>query len=141
MYAYGVDVFHAADSYRGIRLVAHYFEFYLFITFYRLFDKNLRDGRKFQSVFRKLPEFFVVVGEAAAGTSESKRGTHYYRITYPVGYFETFVHCVRGIGLYYRLPYPLAEIFEKLSVLSLRYRGIAGTEKFDLTFVENTFGL
>ena len=48
---------------------------------------------------------------------------------------------MRGVGLYDGLANPLAKVFEKLSVLRLRYRGITGTQKLYLTFVENTLGL
>ena len=74
-----VEVLHVADRDTVVVTVANHFIFYLFPPFERFFDQNL--GRVGKGFAGQYVQFFVVVAETGAQTSQCVSGTDNHRIT------------------------------------------------------------
>ena len=137
MYSDGIHVFHITYSNGRVICVTHYFVLYFLISFYALFNEYLMNGRKLKSVFHYFPEFFLIVGESAACSSEGKGGTENDGISDLFGNLKTMLY---GCG-YFRLKNGLSEryakLLEKLPILGSLYTFPARSEHLNAAFVKH----
>ena len=122
MDSHGVDIFHVAHRYGIVRSVTHYLKLYLLIALDALFDKYLMNRRKLQGIVKHYLKLLGSVGKSAACSSESEGGTKHYGISDICCGLSSLLHGGCYLRLNYRLSKLLAELLEKLSVLSLLYR-------------------
>ena len=67
-----VNVFHAADGDRVVFAVAHDLEFDFLISFDGFLNEDLVDRGESETVSGDFDEFFIVIGESAAGSTKGE---------------------------------------------------------------------
>ena len=79
MHAHGIEVFNGADDDDIVRQVAHDLEFVLLPAEHALLQEAFPNGRKVKAARENLRQLLAVVGDAAAGSAQRKRGPDHAR--------------------------------------------------------------
>jgi len=98
VHAHRVQVFDRADDDAVVRFVAHHFHLVLFPAQQGFFDQQLFRRRCFQAALADGFEFFLVVGDAAAGAAHGERWTDDGREAQGALHGPRFFHRVRHAG-------------------------------------------
>ena len=99
-----IQIFHVADGNGGIIGIPHNFVFDFLIALDALFHQNLVNRGEHQSVFHDFPEFFLRVGETAAGAPQGKGGPKHHRIANLLRCFQPLFHGIGNGGGKHRFP-------------------------------------
>ena len=129
MYSDGIQILHVTYSDRSVTCITDHFIFDLLVSPDALFNQNLMNGRKLKSCFQKGDQLILIIGKAAACSSESKSGTEYNGISYLLCSLFAFIQTVYNDGRKNGLSDPFTELLELLSVLSHLYTGGIRSQK------------
>ena len=119
MHAHGVEVFDRADDDDVVLSVAHHLQLVLFPSEHRFFDQALMHGREIEAAGEHFHQLFAVVGDAAAGAAERKRGTNDDREPDLAGELDAIFQVVDERRLRHIQPDALHRVFEKQTVFRL----------------------
>ena len=108
VYSDRVEVFHVAHGNSGVVGVAHYLVLYLLVALYALLNQHLMNRGEGEGVFHHFAHFFRIVGKAASGSAEGKRGTKYDRVSYFFCGVKSFLNAVGYLRGDYRFADSLA---------------------------------
>ena len=134
-----VEVFHVADGDGGVVLVADDLVFDLLKALDALFDQHLADRRERQRVFHQRQEFFLVVGEAAAGAAERERRAQHHRVADLFHNLEAFFNRACHFRREYRLAELFAQLLKKLPILRPFNGKRAGAEQLHAALLQDAF--
>ena len=136
MYAYGVEIFHAANGDYISGAVAHGFKLYLFPAVNILFNEYLRYGGRVKSRLRSRCHLFAVICHSAACTAEGEGGAYYYGVAYFFGGFERVREVFRRFGRNGGFVYRSHCFLKKLSVLGFFNSFCVGADKAHSVFCQ-----
>ncbi len=95
MHTHRIQVLDGADDDAVILAVPHHLHLVFFPADYRFFDQDFVRGAGIDTALHDGNELFLVVGNAAAGAAQGKRGPDNRRITHHRLHLQRFFHRVR----------------------------------------------
>ena len=125
----GVDVFHVADGNAVSCTVTHHLVLNLFPSGDAALYQYLTHTGQTKTVFQNLLDFSLVMGNAAAGATQSVSGTQYHGIADFLGKLHTVFHIFYQKGRGTRLADTLHQVFKLLTSLGVADSLCRGSQK------------
>ena len=125
MDAHGVNILHAADGNGMVVAVPHDLKLDFLVTLDALFHQHLMDRGQPEGVQADFHQFFLVVGEAAAGAAQGEGRPQHHGVADVLGCFLGFLDGVGDLRGNHGLADGLAQFLEQLPVLG-PLNGLAG---------------
>ena len=137
MNAHGVQVFHVADGDGGVIGIPHDLILDFLVALDALLHQHLVDRGEHQGIFHDFPEFFRIVGKAAAGAAQSKGRAQNHGIADFLGSLQAFVHGAGNLRGEHRLAKTLTQLLEQLPILRLLDASAGSAQQLRPAFPEN----
>ena len=135
---HGVKIFDGTDDYDVVSGIAHHLQLVLFPANDRFLHENLVGGGSVDAAQRHLFVFFHVIGDAATGPAQGKRGADDRRETDLLYNLHRFLEIVGKTGAGHIKADPLHRLLEQGAVFRHLDRRQFGADQFDAEFFEDT---